>query len=886
MAAQLYHAKEVEELLTSFNTDLNKGLSNAEARKRLVQYGPNILIEKKQKSIGRILLDQFTSPIVWLLIAAGTLAFFLGEIPEGIAIAIVVIINTFIGFFMEWQALRSMLELKKMGRAKTKVFREGTRKELDSVQLVPGDIIYFEGGDLITADARLIVQHNLAIKEAALTGESAQVSKHTEKLPEDTVLADRTNSVFKGTLVARGNGKAIVVATGNDTELGRISEITQEAEKHATPLDKRLSKLSKKLIWLTLAMTFLIFIAGIARGGELVILLETAVALAVAAIPEGLPVIATITLARGMVRLAKDKAIVKTLKAVQTLGETNVILTDKTGTLTENDMYLETLFFKRDTVNLSTYKRNIEAERENMESDIELLLIVGTLCNDSTYHPSETESTTGDPIEIALLRSASEILGAPDDLRKKYPRIAEVPFDAEIKMMGTANKANGAYLISVKGATEAVLQKCTKMLDEDGNEVPLGDHDEWHNAVNEMAGKGLRVLSFAYKKTGSEPDHKNFIQDLTFIGLGGFIDPARKDVKEAIQSCKEAGIKVVMVTGDHPETAGSIAETVGLVKDGREATKIHGRDLGKGVGSKVTIQKHILDANIFARINASQKLDLVKLYQQNNYIVGMTGDGVNDTPALKKADIGIAMGKRGTEAAKEVADIILKDDSFSSIVLAIRQGRVIFNNIRKFVVYLLSCNLSEILVVGTASFLGVPLPLLPLQILFLNMVTDIFPALALGMNKGEWDVMKETPRRSDHPIISKPWWGSIVAYGMAMTLAVLGIELLSIYVLHFPDPLVNNMTFYTLVLVQLWNVFNLPVSSVSLFKNEITKNKYIWLAFIICIAIVVMAWLTPPLREALALRPLEFTHWIIILAFSFIPNVLIQVAKRVFKVIR
>lgn len=880
-----FYAIDLDEIIASYNTHFSNGLNKEEADRRLKIYGPNVLEQKKAKSVWQILIEQFVSPIIWLLIVAGIIAFIFGQIPEGVAIFIVIVVNALIGFFMEWQALRSMDELRKMGRAKTNVIRGGRREQIDSAELVPGDLIYLEAGDLVTADARLTVQHNLAIKEAALTGESAQVSKHTEILPENTVLADRENCVFKGTVVTRGNGRAVVVATGNETELGMISALAQKAKKEATPLDKRLKALCKKLIWLTLILTFLILVIGVMSGRDWMIMIKTAIALAVAAIPEGLPVIATITLARGMIKLARKEAIVKTLEAVQTLGETNVIFTDKTGTLTENEMYLETAVFESGMVQVADYERQPEKESRVNRANMELLLTIGVLCNDSSYHEKDGKSS-GDPIEIALLRSAYLITEDPENMQNGYPRIAEVPFDADIKMMGTLNRSEGKYLICVKGATEAVLRKCANALDEDGEEIGIEFPEQWLETVDDLAAEGYRVLSFAYGISEEEPDHEEFIQNLVFLGLGCFIDPARENVKEAMHACQDAGIKVVMVTGDHPETAGNIAEKVGLVENGRKAIKVNGEELWKVEKFDKEQKERLLSANIFARTNPSQKLDLVELYQKNNYIVGMTGDGVNDAPALKKADIGIAMGLRGTEAAKEVADIVLKDDSFSSIVLAIRQGRIIFRNIRIFVVYLLSCNLSEILVVGTASFLAIPLPLLPLQILFLNMVTDVFPALALGMSKGEEHIMKVPPRRPDEPIISKALWIATVSYGISMTIAVLGVEFIGLYLLHLPDATINNMTFYALILVQLWNVFNLPESRVSFFRNEVTKNKYVWMALLLSITIVAIAWVIVPAREALALTALKPLHWAIIGAVSLVPTLLIQFFKRSIKIIK
>jgi Ca2+-transporting ATPase len=874
-----------ESVARQLNTGLKIGLTEKEAQKRLKKYGPNQQEKKKQKALIRILLEQFTSPIVWLLLGAGALAFSFGQIPEGIAIAVVIIVNAMIGFFMEWQAVRSMQQLLQMGHARSKVIRGGTKREMDSTRLVPGDLLYLEAGDLVTADARLIEQHNLAVKEAALTGESAPVSKHVKTLQAETVLGDRVNCVFKGTVVTRGNATAVITTTGGRTELGRITGLAQEAEAEVTPLDKKLNRLSRRLLWLTLAIIAVIFLSAVGSGRDWLIMIETSIALAVAAIPEGLPVIATITLARGMVKLSKKNAIVKSLKAVQTLGETNVIFTDKTGTLTENEMYMDRIILESGTIVLSE-KEHSASTKSYSSKTLDVLWRTAVLCNDSAYTANDQEATTGDPIETAILKGALAAGVESHELREQYSRIREIPFESELQMMGTLDKDENEerYLIHVKGAPEAVIPRCTRICNADNKEVDLLHRDRWQEEMDKLASNGFRVLCFAYREAAEPPKEEDFMHDLVFLGLGCFIDPAKPEVRDAITSCMEAGIRVIMLTGDHPETAGYIAETVGLVEDKDKARKIHGRDLQvllNGDG-KLTA---LLDAQIFARINPSQKLELVDLYQKNDYIVAMTGDGVNDAPALKKADIGVAMGLRGTEAAKEVSDIILKDDQFSSIVLAVRQGRTIFRNIRFFVVYLLSCNLSEIMVVGIASFLGLPMPLLTLQILFLNMVTDVFPALALGMSEADAEIMKRPPRDPGEPIISRKLWISMLSYGAAMTIGVLGVEFYGLYYLGLSDMTINNMTFYTLILVQLWNVFNLPERRESFYRNEVTTNGYVWMAILLSILIVVFSWYIEPVRKALSLIWLTGEQWALVLAFSVIPVLLVQLFKRGFKAI-
>jgi len=876
-----FHDKNIEEVVTLFDTDLRNGLTNHQAAERLKKFGHNILAVKKHKSVWRIFFEQFTNPIIWLLIIAGSLAFLFREDIEGITIIVVIIITVLIGFSMEWQALTSMTRLRKMGRARSKVIRDGARKELDSAHLVPGDLVYLEAGDLVTADARLVEQHQLLVKESALTGESVPIEKQTNRLPEATILPERSNLVFKGTVVTKGNGYAIITGTGIHTELGLIAEVVESAEKGITPLEKRLRALIRKLIWLTLGISVFIFAMSIINGNELFITVEIAIALAVAAIPEGLPVIATITLARGMLYLAKKNVIVKTLEAVQTLGETDVIFTDKTGTLTKNEMHLNSLTFGDKTIELD----ELPTDKTTLPINAYWLLVTGLLCNNSVFQKESKEGTSGDPNEIALLQAVHELLTNPQNLKDQYPRIAEMPFDSDLKVMSTLHRSDDEYIVFVKGATGSVLNQCTCVLNDKGETEALENGNFWKNKVTDLSANGFRVLGFALKRMKEKPGPEDFMKELTFLGLGNFVDPVREEVIQSIQVCKDAGITVIMVTGDHPETAGYIAEKIKLVEDGRRALKVHGNELVNVTPTDKHVE-NILHTNIFARINPTQKLELVGLFQQNNHVVAMTGDGVNDAPALKKADIGIAMGHRGTEAAKEAADIIIMDDSFESIVLAIRQGRIIFENIRKFIVYLLSCNLCEILVVATAYLFGMPLPLLPLQILFLNMVTDVFPALALGMNEGGKNIMKKSPKNPMEEIITPTLWKSIIGYSLAMTIAVVSVEYVSLSILHLHEKAANNMTFYTLILVQLWNVFNLSGRSDPIINNEITKNKFIWLALIICIAIVIIVWLFPNAREALSLVYfIEPIHWGIIFLFSLLPLLLIQVSKRVLKII-
>jgi Ca2+-transporting ATPase len=864
------HTLSVEKILSEFKVDPNKGLDSSEVKSRLEKHGANRLKESKSKNIGLIFLEQFLDPIIYILAAAMALAYFFGEWLEGTAVLIVILITALIGFFMEWQAIRSVEALQKMVETQANVLRSGKEEQIKAAGLVPGDIVILESGDVIPADCRMLKTESFAVKEAILTGESNQIEKNIEALPEKVPLANRKNMLYKGTIAVRGKAKAIVIATGINTEIGRISELTSSAKKQSTPLEKKLKKLSRWLIWLTLILAMLIVITGYFQGKDLMLMIKTGIALAVAAIPEGLPIVATIALARGMLRLSKKNVVIKKLEAVQTLGETGIICTDKTGTLTENKMSVHHLMLG--TLDFPA------TEAANFKTDLafEKLIQIGSLCNNSKL---KDDKFTGDAVEIALVEFAAEIGFDYKKLQQKYPKIQEVPFDAEIKKMATLHNFESKYLICVKGALEALLDSCDFILTKDGAKKFL-DKEEWQKQSKLIAAEGMRVLAFAFKQTDAKPAYEDLMNNLTFVGILGFLDPPRKDIKQAIETYKNAGIRVVMVTGDHPDTARKIGEEIGLIaEDAPEEMVVHGADLEEIGSLPEDKQKTLMQAGIFARMVPGQKLDLVEFYQKNKAIVGMLGDGVNDAPALKKADIGIAMGIRGTEAAKEVADVILMDDKFTSTELAIRQGRNIFENIRQFVIFLLSCNLAEIISVALASFSNLPMPLLPLQILFLNLVTDVFPALALGVGKGDPNIMKDPPRDPQEPILTKKLWTATVLYGLSITAAVIGVVAYTHFKMGLSAIMVNNIAFYTLILGQLLNVFNLPGRKISFLKNEVTTNPWVWGALIFSVLTMVLVYHIPLMAEALSLVPLSANHFIIIVVFGFASLVLSQILK-------
>lgn len=866
-----------QRVVAHYKSDARYGLDATEALRRRDHYGQNALDEKGPKKKWKIFFEQFLDPIKYILLVAAVLAFSFTDWLEGIAILVVIVITVFIGFFMEQQAEHSLETLRKMGQSITNVLRKGKVVSVRAASLVPGDIIILEAGDIISADARLISLENLTVKEASLTGESMPVEKTTDTLKGDLAVAEQKNMVFKGTMVTRGMAKAIVVATGMNTELGKIQQLGIEAKEEITPLEKKLNQLSIWLIWLTLVLAVIVVVSGYIRGQDLFLMVQTGVALAVAAIPEGLPIVATIALARGMLRLSKRKVIIKKLEAVQTLGATNIICTDKTGTLTENKMHVHTLVFDSGEIkNLHRQKnQSFEALRNSFEFNE--LIMTGVLCNDVILN---AEKRHGDAIDLALIEFAELAGYDPIAIHDKNPEKMELAFDTEVKMMTTVHERQGIFSVHTKGAFESLAPHCDTIIKQ-GRIAPFDNKEKWREADDRLASQGLRILALAFKKTDRCPAVQDLVKHLTFIGLIAFIDPARLDVKSTISIYKRAGIRVVMMTGDHPGTATKIATEIGLL-DPEDARKkvLHGKYINHLNDLTDDEKMKLLDIEVFARVTPKQKLELVKLYQANNNIVGMIGDGINDVPALKKADIGIAMGIRGTEAAKEAADIILMDDKFTTTELSISQGRAIYQNIRQFVVYLLSSNLAEIISVGLAALLALPSPLLPLQILFLNLVTDIFPALAIGLGKGEKNIMELPPRKPDEPIITRQLWNSTIIYGLSITASVLGITVYAHYELGLAAVEINNMAFYTLIFAQLLNIFNMPRRQLSFFRNEVTRNPWIWWAILICILLTLLAYLIPPAARVLSLVPLTWEQVRLVILFGFGALALSQIVKR------
>lgn len=884
-------AEPVDSVLKLLRVEPDKGLSADEVAKRREKYGPNQLRKHRKKNLLEILKDQLKSLIILLLAVAAAVSFLYGEFLEGWAILVVIFINTGIGFFTELKAVRSMEALFELGRVTNRVRREGTVREVDAEALVPGDIIVIEGGDVITADIRLIESSRMQANESTLTGESMPVSKSVEAVPEETVLAERSSMLYKGTAVTRGSGLGVVLKTGADTELGQISTLVEEAEEEHTPLEERLDNLGYRLIVLTLVIACVVTVAGIIRGKEILLMIETGIALAVASIPEGLPIVATIALAKGMRIMARKNALINRLSSVETLGTTGIIFTDKTGTLTENKMTVTHFLLPgKDIEIIAEGTENFRDQEENASVNpkddpaLKRSLETAVFCNNASLHSDDGEDGTGDPLEVALLAAAAKAGQYFTPLREKYPEKKEEAFDAEVKMMATWNAMEaGLYRVSVKGAPGSVLDACTtEYVDGEQQDLDQKKKDQWLALNDEYAAKGHRMIALAYKEentTESKP-----YENLTFLGLVALLDPPREDVKPAIEECRKAGIRVIMVTGDQQETARFIADSVGLA-DTENGGVVHGKDMPalEETVNSATDHSNILASNIFARISPRQKLDLIELYQKKGYVVAMTGDGVNDAPALKKANIGIAMGQRGTQVAKEAADMVLTDDAFSTIVAAIEQGRIIFGNIRRFIFYLLSCNVSEVLVVGLATIAGAPLPLLPLQILFLNLVTDVFPALALGVGEGEEGVMQQPPRTADTPIITNKYWLGIGIYGLIITGSVMGALYLAMHVLQLSQMGAVTISFLTLAFAQLWHVFNMRSGASGWLDNTIVKNKWVWGALALCVMITLAAVYIPPIAVVLKVTAPGLSGWIVVMGMSSIPYFSGQIYKVLFE---
>ncbi|MCK8465534.1 cation-transporting P-type ATPase [Aliiroseovarius sp. S1339] len=876
-------AKPAASVAQALGVDPDVGLTGGEIEARRIRYGPNQLRAHTKQSAFVILAHQFEGVIVWLLAFAAGMSFYFHDFAEGIAITVVLAINAAIGFFTELRAARSMEALLSIASVTARVRRGGQAVRIDAHDLVVGDIVLLDAGDMIAADLRLVEASNLQCDQSVLTGESVPVDKKTDPVAPDAMIGDRSSMVFKGTAITQGSGIGIVTATGMSTELGHISHLVQSADASASPLEKRLDRLGHRLVWLTLGLAVLVIGAGILRGHDITAMVQTGVALAVAAVPEGLPVVATLSLARGMWRMAARNAIISNLSSVETLGATTVILTDKTGTLTENRMTVVRYLVSGAEVDVTRPDDNMQFESEGQlvdpEQDTRLrdMLRVGALCNGASLGQGG-EAPAGDPMELALLRVAGRADPAREPLLQDCEKVREHAFDQDSKMMATVHRNEGGFQYAIKGAPEAVMDVCTHVLGPDGTQkMDAAARADWLDRSATAAADGLRLLAMATKQT--DRDDAAPYEGLTLVGMVCLRDPLREDVASAIAAARAAGVRVVMMTGDHADTAAAIAQQAGLGTDARDLIVIEGQELADfdPDATDGALRDRILAADVFARVTPATKLNLATLYQANGHIVAMTGDGVNDAPALKKADIGIAMGQRGTEVAREAAHMVLRDDSFGTIIAAMRQGRVIFDNIRKFVIYLMSCNVSEVLIVGLAVGVGLPMPLLPLQILFLNLVTDVFPAFALGLGAGDETVMGQPPRDPAEEIIDRSRWTDIGVLGGVITLATLVAFWLALHWLMLDVGPAVTVAFLTLALAQLWNVFNVRVPGGQVFVNDVTRNPWIWGAITLCLGLIAAALWVPGLSSVLQLPDPGGTGLLLAAVASLVPLVIGQI---------
>ena len=881
-----WHQKEINDVIRDLNTS-PQGLSSEEAKKLLYEYGPNELKEVKKKTPLGIFLDQFRDFMIMVLIAAAVIAGIMGEAADTVAIVVIVVVNAVIGFVQEYRAEKAMEALKQMAAPAAAVLRDGATVLIPTSEVVPGDIVLLEAGRVIPADLRILESAQLKIEEAALTGESVPVEKSVSPLHDEMIpLGDRKNMAYKGTMVSYGRGKGIVVATGMETELGRIAAMLMSEEEVKTPLQRRLSIVGRRLAMAAISICAIVFAVGIMRGEPPVLMFLTAVSLAVAAIPEALPAVVTISLALGARKMVKQNALIRRLPAVETLGSVTYICSDKTGTLTMNKMTVEEIYVDGRMLKPETEKRGAGETGKLQspippfsDSPIQLLMLAMALSNDAA--PDSEGNIIGDPTEVALYHAAEKAGFKKSVLEKTDARISEVPFDSDRKCMTTFHKIpndtekgrNGETEILIhrfadspshhfvsftKGAIEVLIEKSVNVLTSNGIETI--DAEKINRIGERMAADGLRIIAIGMRMWEGIPENiaPEYVESgLTFLGLVGIMDPPREEVREAVAICKSAGIKPVMITGDHPITARAIARRLGIIDDVGEI--ITGSYLGRLPMEE--FEKKVEDIRVYARVAPEQKLKIVKALQDKGQFVAMTGDGVNDAPALKRADIGVAMGITGTDVAKEAAHMVLLDDNFATIVGAVREGRRIYDNIRKFFKYLLTSNSGEIWTLFLAPFLGLPIPLLPIHILWINLVTDGAPALSLTVEPAEGDVMKRKPRPTQEGLFAGGMWQHILWVGLLMAGITLFAQAWAITTGHGHW---QTMVFTVLCLSQFGHVLAIRSEKESLFIQGIFSNKpLLWAvlgAFILQMAVIYVPFLQPIFKtEALTISELFFT---------------------------
>ncbi len=897
-----WHQKSINDIFNEFRTS-PQGLSIAEVAKRLREYGPNELKEKKKKTPFMMFFEQFKDFMIIVLIAAAIVSGIIGELSDTIAIIVIVVLNAIIGFIQEYRAEKAMAALKKMAAPSATVIRDGKPLDIPASELVPGDIIILEAGKIVPADMRLIECAQLKVEEAALTGESVPVEKHIEVLKDEAIpLGDRKNMAYKGTVISYGRGKGVVVATGLNTELGRIAMMLEEEEELKTPLQKRLAVFGQKLAIAVLIICVLIFIIGIFRGESPLLMLLTAISLAVAAIPEALPAVITISLAIGAKKMVKQKALIRKLPAVETLGSVTYICSDKTGTLTLNQMMVEEIYFDGKVIKMQDATRSRIHDEENRTSDImhltsstidpyPLLMTALALSNDALL--DKEGKGIGDPTEIALYKTAKDNGFDKNELEKVFPRVAEVPFDSERKCMTTVHRMqdtryrkhdeknhasdivdHALFISFTKGAVDVLVEKSDAILTSDGLK-PINKKDILE-LNNKMAAEGLRVLGIGMRRWDNLPSSispENVEVGLTFVGLVGMIDPPREEAKESVALCKTAGIKPVMITGDHPLTAKAIAKRLNILENDSNPI-ITGKELAEL--SMEEFKKEVEEIKVYARVAPEQKLKIVKALQDKGQFVAMTGDGVNDAPALKRADIGVAMGITGTDVAKEASHMILLDDNFATIVKAVKEGRRIFDNIRKFIKYTMTSNSGEIWTIFLAPFLGLPIPLLPIHILWINLVTDGLPGLALAAEPAEKEIMKRPPRHPKESIFAHGLGAHIIWVGLLMGFVSIFTQAWAIKTEHAHW---QTMVFTVLCLSQMGHVLAIRSEKESLFSQGLFSNKPLVGAFILTFALQMATIYVPFLNPIFKTEPLNISELIITLALSTVVFFAVELEK-------
>jgi Ca2+-transporting ATPase len=882
-----YHSIEALDVLRSLRSR-QKGLTEQEAKERLEEAGLNELRQKRRITPLEIFVNQFKSFLIVILIGASAISLLLGETTDAIVIAAILLLNAILGFVQEYRAEKAIEALKKLAAPKAKVLREGRETAIEAREVVPGDILLFESGDRIAADARLLEAMNLKIEEALLTGESVPSLKFVTALPEETPLADRENMAYSGTTVTYGRGKGIVVCTGMETEFGKIAEQIQQAKEGPTPLQLRLRTLGIMLGALVLLLSAVLFAFAVFEGEPILESFIIAVALAVSAVPEGLPAVVTVSLALGVRTMSRRNAIVRRLASVETLGSTTVICSDKTGTLTKDEMTVTRVFVNAECclhISGSGYEpdgkfsKNGDRVEPDQEGDLSLLLKIGCLCNHASLGDEGGWAVVGDPTEGALLTLAGKAGMWREDLLEETPLIDEIPFDSVRKRMTTIHEVNGRRVAYVKGAPEIMLE-LSSMIHEDGKVRPLTqeDRETTVQAVQVMASDALRVLALGYRELPPQTrfNSKEVEKDLVLVGVVGMIDPPKAGVRDAVATTKKAGIRSVMITGDHELTAKAIAQEIGMLEEGGRI--MTGLELDHM--SQDALDRDVENITVFARTSPEHKVRILEALQKKGHVVAMTGDGVNDAPAVKGADIGISMGIKGTDVTREASDMILADDNFATIVNAVEEGRGIYDNIRKFIRLLLSTNLDEILLVASAILLRLPVPMLPIQVLWLNVVSDGLPALALSFDPYEKDIMERKPRSRNEGIFH----GMLLFVLAAATVAFLAGLMLLLY-WRSTDFVslqrLRTIIFTSTVMFELFFVFNCRSETRSVFRSDIFENKrLVWavaVSFVLQLAVLYVPFLQPLFKTV----PLSGSDWLIVLAIAssgllILPEVLMR----------